>query len=213
MGRLKLNPGGFTLKGEAEFLKTVYVDRLQNKKNPLYIHSNKYVYLSSSKQNSTERSQLLIDKNNIEATCDIFHVKDFNNNTQMMLNGSKVILGFEDVDIPGPMKIKGSIRVPAIFGHEEETLNITAATSKVLIFGRGGVSIQSSVENISLEAGNNITITAEKTITLDSEEIILRGLPMSKATKVSRVYQLCVCSDGTLFMTDAGGSCKGSDDV
>ena len=31
MGKLKLNPNGFTLKGEAEFLKSVYVDRIQNK--------------------------------------------------------------------------------------------------------------------------------------------------------------------------------------
>ncbi|GFS03988.1 zeta-sarcoglycan [Elysia marginata] len=62
MGRLKLNPGGFTLKGEAEFLKTVYVNKLRNKEKPLYIHSNKKVQLSSSKQNSTERSRILIGK-------------------------------------------------------------------------------------------------------------------------------------------------------
>ncbi|GFS03987.1 zeta-sarcoglycan-like [Elysia marginata] len=112
-----------------------------------------------------------------------------------------------------PMKIKGSIKVPSIFGHMGRSLNITAMTSKVLISGLGGVSMRSTVENICLDSGNDIKIKAAKAIKLDSEEIILRGLPKSKSTDKYEVYQLCLCSNGALFVGHPGNNCKDGPDI
>ncbi|GFO30805.1 zeta-sarcoglycan [Plakobranchus ocellatus] len=123
MGTLQVNPSGFSLRGEAEFLKTVYVEKLQSEREkPLYILSDNKVQLTTSDKNGTENSQFVIDENSIEATCDIFHVKDLNNKTQMLLNGSKVTLGFPDVGFPGSLTIKDSVKVPSVFGHDGKPL-------------------------------------------------------------------------------------------
>uniref|UniRef100_A0A0B7AHF3 Beta-sarcoglycan n=1 Tax=Arion vulgaris TaxID=1028688 RepID=A0A0B7AHF3_9EUPU len=142
MGRLRIVPKGFMLQGEAEFLKSVYVNTVKSEEGKsLYLQSNKAVELLTTDHKNKVTSKIVVDKKKIVAKCDTFQVEDTKGNPKLVITDKKVTLGNGDVSFPGDIKFAGSVRTPLLRSPDREQLEILSETSKVQISGMGGVSM------------------------------------------------------------------------
>ncbi|BFZ14944.1 hypothetical protein BsWGS_17984 [Bradybaena similaris] len=166
MGRLKIVPKGFRLHGEAEFLRPVYVNKLKSDEGQaLYVQSSKAVELLTTDHKHKITSKVVIDQENILAKCDNFIVEDSKGNKNLIISKSLVRLGVGDVSIPGEITLNASIRTPTVFSPQKESLKIHADT-KVEITGAAGVTVKSKAGNMTINATDNMIVSAQGSQTL-----------------------------------------------
>ncbi|XP_055894375.1 zeta-sarcoglycan-like [Biomphalaria glabrata] len=221
MGHLKIKPSGIQVKAEAEFLKTVYVDELKSEGSPLFLESTKSVHLLTTDRSRTIRSRLVLDQENITASCDTFRVVDSNGTVNLLLSSQKVILGNGDATVPGDIKFNGAVFTPTIQSPLNSSLEISSENSKIHITAIGGVSLSSTLANVTLQTDDNMYIQSGA-LHLIGNELYLLGiptvdattsLPVKPTTAPPTVYQLCVCENGKAFLGNASGNCRASSEI
>ncbi|CAL1537951.1 unnamed protein product [Lymnaea stagnalis] len=220
MGQLRIVPKGFELRGEAEFLKTVYVNKLKSESGKsLYFQSNKAVEILSTDKGKKRKSHMILDQENVTVTCDTFRIQDTNGTVNFMLSQDKVLLGSGDVSVQGKVKFEGSVSTPTVHSPLDSSLEISSENSMVQIRGTGGIDISSALGNITIDAADQIYLSTG-TLKFNGKDIYLTGIPTVDANSSSTtpapnvtVFPLCVCENGRTFLGLASGNCTTSFDI
>ncbi|XP_005103318.2 zeta-sarcoglycan [Aplysia californica] len=233
MGRLRIVPKGFELRGEAEFLRPVYVEEVKSLKgSPLYLQSEKAVEILAVSENQTSSSSVVVDSDSIQATCDVFKVENSKGDVSLMLKDGKISMSSTDVAYSGNIKFDGSVSTPSVMSPMETNLQIRADSSKVQVSGMGGVVMDGDLGHVMVTATEDICVTSTTgAIHLRSQDVVIKGLPGANSTTssssapsrpysppsyssftpaVAQVFQLCLCGNGRLFLGLPSGDCRAS---
>ncbi|XP_071086948.1 zeta-sarcoglycan-like [Haliotis cracherodii] len=219
MGQLKITPSGVKVEGEAEFVKSVYVEDIKSKDNqPLFVEAARDVHLQARDENNKQTASFSLEKNKATVMCDTFEVKDNNGISRFLVNKDEIIFGADEVVYSGKATFDGSVETPSLRGPQSESLVVESESSAVKLSAPGGVFLQAPAGNIDINTADDIRLHSKYgSILLDSANIFLKRLKLSSPTGSGReypgVHQLCMCPSGRIFLAAPSGDCRATGDI
>uniref|UniRef100_A0A8D8QEK7 Zeta-sarcoglycan n=1 Tax=Cacopsylla melanoneura TaxID=428564 RepID=A0A8D8QEK7_9HEMI len=137
----------------------------------------------------------------------------FNNFTINTRKGEEIINSF--VLGKGGAIFNGSVQTPLVRTDSRNELSIESFARSIEILGAIGVALESRAGDLFASCLLDLRLqSTEGTIQLDAGQLYLKGLETAKApesgkTVVSKseIFQLCVCSNGKLFLAPPDGQC------
>jgi len=114
------------------------------------------------------------------------------------------------------LSLHSSVETPLVTGKASETLVLESLTRGLRMTGPKGVELESSAGGVNIKAYRNIKLNSkEGKIELMGSDVRLTNIPignMSRITTVNprqqqRIYQVCVCESGKLFLALARDHC------
>ncbi|KAL4230861.1 hypothetical protein ACF0H5_011235 [Mactra antiquata] len=211
MGTIKITHEGITVGGLTKLVKPLYVTNIKAKQNnALNIFSNKDIFINSMKS-SENSGKFHIGKNTIEASCDVFEVKDITGQSRFKVTEKGVTYSMDEVTYSGKAVFNGSIETPNIRGPHKGSLRLESASSSIILSGRERVLIEAPEGDVEMKSAHDITFKANRKITLNATKIFMKNIDISTANgngaKYDDVFQLCMCQNGRLFLAPPTGRC------
>nr|XP_014352478.1 PREDICTED: zeta-sarcoglycan [Latimeria chalumnae] len=228
MGNLRVNKKGIRLEGISEFLLPLYVKEIHSRKDsPLILQSDRNVTVNARNHLGQLTGQLTVGAEAVEAQCKKFEVR--------ASEGGRVLFSADEDEITiGADRLKVTGTEGVVFEHSVETPHVRAEPSQDL-------KLESPTRTLTMEAPKGVQISADagdfkatcrKELQLQSTEgeiflnaniIRLGNLPQgsfsasspSSMSPQQTVYELCVCSNGKLYLSPAGAgsTCQSSSNV
>lgn len=218
MGKLRITENGIRLEGEAEFLDSLYTNRIQSVQDkPLHVDSSRDILLRARDEEKNITSTLHIGSNRVVAQCNEFEVIDHEGQTRFKVWDRGVAMEMEEVYYTGSSKVifNGSVETPNIRGPRAEPLKIEALTTSINMYARDEIRIDAPAGDMTISSLKEIQMRSKDSIILDSSKLFIKNLKVSTGTgQQSRPgYQLCMCSTGLLFIADADKECQGTREI
>ncbi|XP_054353699.1 zeta-sarcoglycan isoform X2 [Pongo pygmaeus] len=195
--------------------------------SPLVLQSDRNVTVNARNHMGQLTGQLTIGADAVEAQCKRFEVRASE-------DGRVLFSADEDEITIGAEKLKVTGTEGAVFGHSVETPHIRAEPSQDL-------RLESPTRSLIMEAPRGVQVSAaagdfkatcrkelhlqstEGEIFLNAETIKLGNLPTgsfsssspSSSSSRQKVYELCVCPNGKLYLSPAGvgSTCQSSSNI
>ncbi|XP_062305151.1 zeta-sarcoglycan isoform X1 [Osmerus eperlanus] len=221
MGDLQVSRDGIRLEGISEFLLPLYVNEIQSRKDsPLVLRAESNVTLNARNSQGQLTGQLTVDSEAVEVQCQRLVVRS-SNSERLLFSATE-----EQVSI-GTDKLTVTGAEGAVFGHSVETPLIQAVASQDL-------KLESPTRTLTMEAPRGVEVSArtgglkalcrkdlhlqstEGEIFLDAAAVRLETLPLgtyaassgpsSSSPRAQKVYEVCVCPSGKLYLSPAESS-------
>ncbi|XP_041358816.1 zeta-sarcoglycan-like [Gigantopelta aegis] len=217
MGSLRIIPKGIRVEGESEFLRSVYAHEIKSKEGqPLYIESREALRLQAINKSNKVKSSLVLEDDKIEVKCGTFEVKDTDGKMQFKVTNDEVVIGLDEVVYPEGVTFKGSVETPSLRGPISEDLVVESEEHAVRVSGFGGVEIRAPAGDVSFESSDSIRLQATTgSIYMDSSKIYIKNIQQANVggTSYPNVYQLCLCENGRVFLSEPAGDCQATNDI
>uniref|UniRef100_A0A671U345 Sarcoglycan, delta (dystrophin-associated glycoprotein) n=1 Tax=Sparus aurata TaxID=8175 RepID=A0A671U345_SPAAU len=194
MGSLRITEKGLKLEGDSEFLEPLYAKEIQSKPGrPLFLQSSRNISVNIVNSNNQLLTQLVTGSSGFKARGKMFEVKSTSGKLLFSADEQEVVVGAERLRVMG--------ECPAPKG-----IQILAEAGDIQAICRNELRLESKDGEISL----------------DARRIRLMRLPEGKASTSSSssgtrqtVYEVCVCPNGRLFLSQAGtgSTCQISNNV
>lgn len=230
MGKLRITENGIRLEGEAEFLDSLYTNKIQSVQGkPLHIDSSRDILLRARDENKNISSTLHRDENkNISSTlhignnrlvaqCNEFEVIDHKGQTRFKVWDRGVAMEMDEVYYTGSRTVtfNGSVETPNIRGPRAKPLKIEAPTTSIHMHAEKEIRIYAPAADMTISTLKEIQMRSKDSIILDSSKLYIKNLKVSTVSgkQSRRGYQLCMCSTGLLFIADADKECQGTREI
>uniref|UniRef100_A0AAY4ECF0 Delta-sarcoglycan n=1 Tax=Denticeps clupeoides TaxID=299321 RepID=A0AAY4ECF0_9TELE len=186
MGTLRITQKGLKLEGDSEFLQPLYAKEIQSRPgNPLFLQSSKNVSVNILDGKNQLLTQLVAGSHGVRARGKMLEVKS---------NAGKLLFSADDQEV-----VVGAERLRVMGEYILRYLHFPVHC---------GVQILAEAGDIQATCRSNLLLESKDgEITLDAKKIKLLRLPEGKASSsVSRqtVFEVCVCPNGKLFLSQAG---------
>lgn len=222
MGRLRIVDRGIRLEGEAQFIGPLYTAHIESRKDmPLRVESARNITLHTRNPAGKIVNRLSIGDREVEVMADTFVIRNQQGKVLFSANDQKVEVAAEGLRVSGfgGAVFEGSIQTPQIRAEPGHQLRLESPTRSLQMEASNGISLDSRAGDITAICLNDLTLQSKSgVIKLDSERIWMRNLP--EAATQSRphqnndkVFQLCACENGRLFLADASGHCKADTNI
>ncbi|XP_061193057.1 zeta-sarcoglycan-like [Saccostrea echinata] len=218
MGKLRITEKGLRLEGEAEFLDSLYTNRVQSMQDkPLYIDSSKDIILRARDGKKNMSSTLLVGDKKLEAQCEEFEIKDKKGQTRFKVGNKGITMEMDEVYYTGSSRVtfNSSVETPNIRGPRAEPLKIEAPSTSIYMYAKDEIRITAPAGDMAINSLKEIHIRSKDSISLDSSKLFIKNLKVSTSPASGQqiVYQLCMCSTGLLFLADADKQCQGTKEI
>uniref|UniRef100_A0A8C8LWZ1 Delta-sarcoglycan n=1 Tax=Oncorhynchus tshawytscha TaxID=74940 RepID=A0A8C8LWZ1_ONCTS len=188
MGNLRITEKGLKLEGDSEFLQPLYAKEIQSRPgSPLFLQSSKNVSVNILNGKNQLVTQLIAGSSGVRAQGKMLEVKSSTGKLLFSADDQEVVVGAERLRVTAPKGIQ-----------------ILAEAGDIQATCRSDLRLESK----------------DGEITLDARRIRLLRLPEGKAspsgtTTRQTVYEVCVCPNGKLFLSQAGtgSTCQISNNV
>uniref|UniRef100_A0A3P8R4R4 Sarcoglycan, delta (dystrophin-associated glycoprotein) n=1 Tax=Astatotilapia calliptera TaxID=8154 RepID=A0A3P8R4R4_ASTCA len=194
MGNLRITEKGLKLEGDSEFLQPLYAKEIQSKPGrPLFLQSSRNVSVNIVNNNNKLLTQLVTGSSGFKARGKMFEVKSTSGKLLFSADEQEVVVGADRLRVMGEWPPSKGIQILAEAGD-------------IQAICRSELRLESKDGEISL----------------DAQRIRLLQLPEGKASTSSSssgtrqtVYEVCVCPNGRLFLSQAGtgSTCQISNNV
>ncbi|XP_025056758.1 delta-sarcoglycan isoform X3 [Alligator sinensis] len=180
--------------------------------NPLYFQSARNVTVNILNEKTKVLTRLVTGPQAVEAHSQKFEVKTTSGKLLFSADDNEVVVGAERLRVLGAegTVFPKSIETPNVRADPFKELRLESPTRALVMEAPKGIEI--NAEAGSLEATCRTELRLESKdgeITLDSAKIKLPKLPQgfySAAGSRQKIYELCVCPNGRLFLSQAGAS-------
>ncbi|XP_039340078.1 delta-sarcoglycan isoform X6 [Mauremys reevesii] len=236
MGNLRITEKGLKLEGDSEFLKPLYAKEIRSRPgNPLYFQSARNVTVNILNEKTKVLTRLVTGPQAVEAHSQKFEVKSLSGKLLFSADDNEVVVGAERLRVLGAegTVFPKSIETPSVRADPFKELSaLSRLKGQVIITGGTRLSklhviLESPTRSLVMEAPKGIEINAEAgnmeatcrtelrleskdgEITLNAANIKLPRLPLASHSSTGsrqKIYELCVCSNGRLFLSQAGAS-------
>ncbi|NXS19007.1 SGCD protein, partial [Mystacornis crossleyi] len=214
MGNLRITEKGLKLEGDSEFLKPLYAKEIRSRPgNPLYFQSARNVTVNILNEKTKVLTRLVTGPQAVEAHSQKFEVKTLSGKLLFSADDNEVVVGAERLRVLGAegTVFPKSIETPNVRADPFKELSLELFEFSLCIHGTEHSEIRAgchSCRTICIPLPESMW-TGMPGITLNSAKIKLPNLPQgssSSAGSRQKIYELCVCPNGRLFLSQAGSS-------
>uniref|UniRef100_W5N3P2 Sarcoglycan, delta (dystrophin-associated glycoprotein) n=1 Tax=Lepisosteus oculatus TaxID=7918 RepID=W5N3P2_LEPOC len=211
MGHLRITDKGLKLEGDSEFLQPLYAKEIQSRPgSPLFLQSSKNVSINILNGKNQVVTQLLTGSSGVEARSKMLEVKSNAGKLLFSADDQEIVIGAERLRVLGAegAVFSNSVETPQVRADPFKELRLESPTRSLYMEAPKGVHILAEAGNIQATCRSEMRLESKDgEITLDAGKIRLPKLPQgtySAAGTRQKVYELCVCPNGKLFLSQAG---------
>ncbi|XP_030649668.1 delta-sarcoglycan [Chanos chanos] len=221
MGNLRITEKGLKLEGDSEFLKPLYAKEIQSRPgSPLYLQSSRNVSVNIL-NGSNLVSQLVAGSHGVHTRGKMLEVKSSRGKLLFSANEQEVVVGAERLRVMGAegAVFSSSVETPHVRAEPFKELRLESPTRALFMEAPKGVHILAEAGDIQATCRSDLRLKSnDGEITLDAKTIKLLRLPEGKASPTGTrqpVFEICVCPNGKLFLSQAGtgSTCQVSNNV
>lgn len=211
MGHLRITEKGLKLEGDSEFLKPLYAKEIQSRPgSPLFLQSSKNVTVNILNSKNNVVTRLVAGSNGIEAHSKLLEVKSNTGKLLFSADEREVVVGADRLRVLGAegAVFSNSVETPHIRADPFKELRLESPTRSLFMEAPKGVEINAEAGNLQATCRNEMTLESKDgEISLDANNIKLPRLPKgtySAAGAKQKVFEVCVCPNGRLFLSPSG---------
>ncbi|XP_021342212.1 zeta-sarcoglycan-like [Mizuhopecten yessoensis] len=222
MGKMRITEDGILMEGEAEFVKSLYTSNIQAQlqDKPLFVESSRGIIMHARDDDNNVMSTMALGNRTLEAQCDSFEVKDHNGNTQFKVNDREVSMEVDEVRYTGSSKLvfEGSVATPTLRSPPSDPLKIESLGTSIRIHGETGINLKAPAGNVLIKSSDDILLeSTDNSIYVQSRDLYLKStkvsIPAVGRPYTGKVYQLCMCMSGRLYLSDPSDDCQATDTI
>ncbi|CAL8307738.1 unnamed protein product [Gadus morhua 'NCC'] len=217
MGNLRITEKGLKVEGPSEFLQPLYAKEIKSKPgHPLFLQSSRNVSVNVVNGNNKVLTQLVAGSRGFRAQGKLLEVKSTSGKLLFSADEQEVVVGADRLRVMGAegAVFSGSIETPHVRAEPFKELRLESPTRSLIMEAPKGVQILAEAGDIQASCRNELRLESKDgEISLDATRIRLLGLLDGKASSSSSssssgtrqtVYEVCVCPNGRLFLSQAG---------
>ncbi|KAH1166726.1 delta-sarcoglycan [Mauremys mutica] len=213
MGNLRITEKGLKLEGDSEFLKPLYAKEIRSRPgNPLYFQSARNVTVNILNEKTKVLTRLVTGPQAVEAHSQKFEVKSLSGKLLFSADDNEVVVGAERLRVLGAegTVFPKSIETPSVRADPFKELRLESPTRSLVMEAPKGIEINAEAGNMEATCRTELRLESKDgEITLNAANIKLPRLPLASHSSTGsrqKIYELCVCSNGRLFLSQAGAS-------
>ncbi|XP_077052817.1 delta-sarcoglycan isoform X1 [Siphateles boraxobius] len=212
MGHLRITERGLKLEGDSEFLQPLYAKEIQSRPgSPLFLQSSKNVSVNILNEKKQLVSQLVAGSHGVHARGKMLEVKSSAGKLLFSADDHEVVVGAERLRVMGAegAVFSNSVETPHVRAEPFKELRLESPTRSLYMEAPKGVKIEADAGDFQATCRSDLRLESKDgEITLDARKIKLLRLPEGKAPSPSgtrqTVFEVCVCPNGKLFLSQAG---------
>ncbi|XP_063059731.1 delta-sarcoglycan [Engraulis encrasicolus] len=211
MGHLRITERGLKLEGTSEFLQPLYAKEIQSRPgNPLFLQSSKNISVNILNNENRLVTQLTAGSQGVHARAKMLEVKSSSGKLLFSADDQEVVVGAERLRVMGAegAVFTSSVETPHVRAEPFKELRLESPTRSLFLEAPKGVDIHAEAGDIKATCRSDLRLqSVDGAIVLDSKKIKLPRLPKGQASSTpsrQTVYEVCVCSNGILFLSQAG---------
>ncbi|XP_067635768.1 probable serine/threonine-protein kinase cdc7 [Eurosta solidaginis] len=224
MGQLKIVPGGIQLTGQALIMDMLRASTIRSRHGqPIAIESSRNFSINTRDANGMLENHLFLGHDKLEFLAKEIRINDTNGRNLFSVNQNEVTIGAHTlrIDGEGGAIFRESIQTPHIRAEAGRELRLESPTRQLELTAAKDINLQSRAGAIEVNALKDVRLSAlDGSLRLESSKILMPnlrtaqppalGAPQSRE-HLHRVFQLCACSNGKLFLASPHSICAGDD--
>lgn len=227
IGNMKITPNGIQLNGEAMVLDTLLTSQISSKPGrSLTIDSSRNITLTARDDQGRIANKLFLGDDSLEVLARDFRVMNANGETLFAANRREVVVGADILRVSGVggAVFEGSVQTPIVRAEAGHDLKLESPTRTLQMQAPLGITIESQAGDIAATCYEDLRLKSTGgTVRIDSPSIVLANLRTAVVTvkpklplqqqsanptrSTVQVFQVCVCSNGRLFLSSPDGAC------
>ncbi|KAH8287320.1 hypothetical protein KR054_005799, partial [Drosophila jambulina] len=224
MGQLKIVPGGIQLSGQAIIMDMLRASTIRSRHGqPISIESSRNFSINTRDPNGLIENHLFLGHDKFECLSAGFRINDTNGRSLFSVNRNEVTIGAHAlrIDGEGGAVFRESVQTPHVRAEPGRELRLESPTRQLEMTAAKDINLQSRAGGIEVVALEDVKFRAlDGSLRLESSKILMPNLrtaqPPILGTAQSRdhmhrVFQLCACSNGKLFLAAPHSICAGDD--
>ncbi|KAL4660032.1 delta-sarcoglycan [Arapaima gigas] len=211
MGNLRITEKGLKLEGDSEFLQPLYAKEIQSRPgSPLLLQSSRNISINILNGKNQIITQLVTGANAIETHGKKLEVKSNTGKLLFSADDQEVVVGAERLRVMGAegAVFSNSVETPHVRAEPFKELRLESPTRSLFMEAPKGVQILAEAGDIQATCRSELRLESKDgEIMLDASKVKLLRLPEGKASPMSTrqmVYEVCLCPNGRLFLSQAG---------
>ncbi|XP_050045159.1 zeta-sarcoglycan-like [Dermacentor andersoni] len=220
-GVLTLTTSGMKISGHGQFLDILTLKRIQHtaQEKGLIIESAGDVKLQSLNRQGRYHNSLTLGSGILESRGSHFLVRNPQDNVLFRSDPSEVVVATDNLRIStkAGFQLDGSLHAEVVRGGSARDLKVESPTKRISVHGEEQVSMVARAGDTLVTSLQDIHLHTRKgQIVVDCSRLEIKDLEVADPTVRStdvRVYQLCSCDDGVLFLTPSERHCRASTDL
>ncbi|XP_018802641.1 PREDICTED: delta-sarcoglycan [Bactrocera latifrons] len=224
MGQLKIVPGGIQLTGQALIMDMLRASTIRSRHGqPIAIESSRNFSINTRDANGMLENHLFLGHDKLECLAKEIRINDTNGRNLFSVNQNEVTIGAHAlrIDGEGGAIFRESIQTPHVRAEPGRELRLESPTRQLELTAAKDINLQSRAGAIEVAALKDVRLSAlDGSLRLESAKILMPnlrtaqppplGAPQSR-DHLHRVFQLCACSNGKLFLAAPHSICAGDD--
>ncbi|XP_078509827.1 delta-sarcoglycan [Lissotriton helveticus] len=211
MGNLRITEKGLRLEGDSEFLKPLYAKEIRSRPgNPLYLQSARNVTVNILDDDMNVQTRVITGAQGVDAYGKRFQVMSNSGKLLFSATNEEVVVGAERLRVLGAegAVFPKSIETPNVRADPFKELRLESPTRSLTLEAPKGIEIDAEAGDLLATCRTDLRLESKDgEISLDAANIKLPRLPRGSYSSTGarqKVYEICVCSNGRLFLSQAG---------
>lgn len=211
MGHLGVTKDGLCLEGESEFLFPLYAKEIRSRvDSSLLLQSTQNVTVSARNSEGNVTGRLKVGPKMVEVQSQQFQIKSKEGKPLFTVDEEEAVVGTDRLRVTGPegALFEHSVETPLVRADPFQELRLESPTRSLSMDAPKGVHIKAHAGKIEALSQMDITFhSSDGMLVLDAETVCLPKLvqgTQGPASSSQRLYEICVCPDGKLYLSVAG---------
>ncbi|XP_074186137.1 gamma-sarcoglycan isoform X1 [Rhinolophus sinicus] len=211
MGHLRVTNDGLRLEGESEFLFPLYVKEIRSRvDSSLLLQSTQNVTVNARNSEGNVTGRLKVGPKMVEVQSQQFQIKSKEGKPLFTVDEEEAVVGTGRLRVTGPEGaiFEHSVETPLVRADPFQELRLESPTRSLSMDAPKGVHIKAHAGKIEALSQMDITFhSSDGMLVLDAETVRLPKLvqgTQGPASSSQRLYEICVCPDGKLYLSVAG---------
>ncbi|XP_058403826.1 gamma-sarcoglycan [Diceros bicornis minor] len=211
MGHLRVMKDGLRLEGESEFLFPLYVKEIHSRvDSSLLLQSTQNVTVNARNSEEEVTGRLKVGPKMVEVQSQQFQINTRDGKPLFTVDEKEVVVGTDKLRVTGPegALFEHSVETPLVSADPFQDLRLESPTRSLSMDAPKGVHVKAHAGTIeALSQMDIIFHSSDGTLALDAETVCLPKLVQGTggpAVSSQRLYEICVCPDGKLYLSVAG---------
>ncbi|XP_066237100.1 gamma-sarcoglycan isoform X2 [Saccopteryx leptura] len=211
MGHLHVTKDGLLLEGESEFLFPLYAKEIHSRvDSSLLLQSTQNVTVNAQNSEGEVMGRLRVGPKMVEFQNQQFQINSKEGKSLFTVDESEVVVGTDRLRVTGPegALFEHSVETPLIRADPFQELRLESPTRSLSMDAPKGVHIKTRAGKIkALSQMDIIFHSSDGMLLLDAETVCLPKLvqgTQGPAGSSQRLYEMCACPDGKLYLSVAG---------
>ncbi|XP_045492515.1 delta-sarcoglycan-like [Colias croceus] len=219
IGPITITKDGIKLDGKVWMIDELIASAITTQTaQHITLHSHRNFTVLVSEPDRKEQAKFVIKRDAVECTGRVFEVHDALGGNIFHASKEEVRVFAETlaVDGPGGVSVKSALQTPVLRAPPGFDLHLESLTRRLDLRAPQSIYLESRAGGIEITSHSNIKLeSAVGAIKMDAPNIIINNLKEAtyaenpqKNARSKKVYQLCACASGKLFLAPPDALCS-----